>query len=152
MKKLLKYGLIALVLLLVVAQVAKPVDRSNPPVVGDLGAPPAVDAVLRRACYDCHSNETVWPWYAYVAPASWLVADHVEEGREHLNFSEWSTYSVGKRDHKLEEVWDEVESGAMPEESYLWLHGEAKLSDEEKQLLHDWVEQTRAALEDEDAG
>ena len=82
----------------------EPVDRENPPVTGDIGAPSEVDAILRTSCYDCHSNETVWPWYSYLAPASWLVAEDVEHGREHLNFSEWTSYESGKRIHKLEEA------------------------------------------------
>src|SRR6478672_7737844 len=67
-----------------------PVTRVNPPVEGDLTAPADVKAVLRRACYDCHSNETVWPWYSHVAPVSWLVADDVNKGRRHWNFSTWN--------------------------------------------------------------
>ena len=148
MKHLMKFGLIALILSIVLAQVVKPVDRDNPPVVGDIGAPAAVDAVLRTSCYDCHSNETAWPWYSYLFPASWLLQHDVEEGREHLNFSDWSTYGVGKQDHKLEELVDEVESGSMPLDKYLYLHRGAKLTGEQKTLLVDWAQAARAALED----
>jgi len=114
-----------------------PVDRSNPPVRRTIDAPEDVERVLRRSCYDCHSNETDWPWYSRVAPASWLVADDVHEAREDMNFSEWPDDPDDATD-LIEEIGEQVESGAMPLDSYLWLHPEARLSDEERQLLIDW--------------
>ena len=114
-----------------------PVDRSNPPVQRTIDAPEDVERVLRRSCYDCHSNETDWPWYSRVAPASWLVADDVHEAREDMNFSEWPDDPDDATD-LIEEIGEQVESGAMPLDSYLWLHPEARLSDEERQLLIDW--------------
>lgn len=98
---------------------------------------PETRELAKRACFDCHSNETRWPWYASVAPASWLVQWHVDEGREHLNFSAWDTPQ--KHAH---EAAHEVEEGEMPLESYLWLHGEAKLSEEERQALMRGLEAT----------
>lgn len=89
------------------------------------------------ACFDCHSNETRWPWYSHVAPASWLVQHHVDEGREHLNFSEFD-----EPQRHAHEAAHEVEEGHMPEASYLWLHSEAKLSDEDKQALIRGLEAT----------
>jgi hypothetical protein len=91
--KVLRWVLLAIVLLLVVIQFV-PVDRSNPPVTSEVPASPEARAVLRRACYDCHSNETVWPWYSKVAPVSWLVARDVHKGREELNFSTWDRYAT----------------------------------------------------------
>lgn len=114
-----------------------PVDRSNPPVQRTIDAPEDVERVLRRSCYDCHSNETDWPWYSRVAPASWLVADDVHEAREDMNFSEWPDDPDDATD-LIEEIGEQVESGAMPLDSYLWLHSEARLSEEERQLLIDW--------------
>ncbi len=116
-----------------------PVERSNPPVSGDVAAPPPVDAILRRSCYDCHSNETRWPWYAKVAPVSWLVARDVNHGREHLNFSEWAPLPAGKKRHKLKEVWEEVEEGEMPLAIYLFMHGDAKVAPDELGAIHDWA-------------
>jgi hypothetical protein len=116
-----------------------PLSRQNPPVEQDLGAPPAVDAILRRACYDCHSNETVWPWYAYVAPASFLVAHDVNEGREHLNLSTWNRLSPDQRREALEEMWEEVDEGNMPLPIYLPLHPEARLTDADRAALAAWV-------------
>lgn len=116
-----------------------PVDRSNPPVTGDLEAPPDVQAILRRACYDCHSHETHWPWYAYVAPLSWRVAGHVHDGRAELNFSEWSGYPPGRQHKKRQQVWDEVREGNMPLGDYLWLHPDAALTDADRAVLQRWA-------------
>ena len=116
-----------------------PVDRSNPPVTGEISAPEPVLATLRSSCYDCHSNETTWPWYSRVAPVSWRIAGHVEEAREHLNFSEWEGMSQQDRDHAREEIWDEVEKGAMPLWDYLWLHRDARLTPAQKEALREWA-------------
>jgi hypothetical protein len=96
---------LALLVLLLLIQLW-PVERTNPPVSAPLEADPEVVAVLRAACYDCHSNETVWPWYSRVAPLSWQVAHHVEEGREELNFSEWGSYTAETRREFAEERLD----------------------------------------------
>lgn len=116
-----------------------PVDRRNPPVTGDLEAPADVKAILRRACYDCHSNETHWPWYAYIAPASWLVAYDVHEGREHVNFSHWDQYDQRKRYHVMGEAFEEVEAGNMPLDVYMPLHPEAKISEADLKVLEAWA-------------
>ncbi|MCB9851060.1 MAG: heme-binding domain-containing protein [Phycisphaerales bacterium] len=115
-----------------------PVERANPAVTGDLDAPAEVKAILKRACYDCHSNETVWPWYSKVAPVSWLVASDVHEGREQLNFSTWASAGAEQKAHRAHEAWEEVEEGEMPLWFYTPLHPDAKLSDADKQALKDW--------------
>ena len=116
-----------------------PVSRENPPVEQRVPAPAPVVAVLERACYDCHSNETEWPWYSGVAPVSWLVAYDVAEGREHLNFSTWNRYDAGEQRKKREEVWEEVEEGEMPLWIYPPLHPEAELTSEDRKLLEQWA-------------
>ncbi len=116
-----------------------PVERVNPPVEEILTAPGDIDAILRRACYDCHSNETRWPWYGRVAPASWLVAHDVEEGREYLNLSTWNRYDDAAMGKNLEEICEEIEEGAMPPWYYLPLHPGARLNDEERALIRAWV-------------
>ena len=118
-----------------------PMTRDNPKVEEEVAAPPAVRDILRRACYDCHSHETSWPWYSFVAPMSWLVVSDVHEAREHMNFSTWNDYDEDERIELLEEVWEEVEDGDMPLWFYLPLHPEAQLSDADKQLLQGWVGQ-----------
>ncbi len=129
--------LVALGVLFVAIQLV-PVDRANPPVEEEVPATTEVRAVLRRACYDCHSHESTWPWYGYVAPVSWLVARDIDEAREHLNFSAWNRLSAEDRAEAFEEAWEEVESGEMPLWFYLPLHPEAKLTAEDRALLRAW--------------
>lgn len=136
----------ALVAMLVLAQLKRP-DHTNPPVTGEIEAPAEVKALLKRACFDCHSNETVWPWYSNVAPVSWVVSHHVDEGRRELNFSEWKSYSVKKQAHKMEEADEQIGEGEMPMGGYVALHAQAKLTDAEKTALQTWAKALKAELE-----
>lgn len=104
----------------------------------------AVQQILETTCYDCHSANTVYPWYNNIAPVSYWLDDHIEEGKEHLNFSDWNNYSAKKKDHKLEELVEEVEEGEMPLNEYTWTHKEAKLTADQKNLLMDWAKTTRS--------
>jgi cytochrome c551/c552 len=116
-----------------------PVSGTNPPVTGEIKAPENVMQVLRNSCYDCHSNESLWPWYSKIAPVSWLVVSDVNEGREYLNFSEWESYSIQEKAEDLEEIWEDVEEGEMPLWYYLPLHPEARLSDKDMETIKNWV-------------
>ncbi len=116
-----------------------PVDRSNPPVTSPLATTAGVEEVLRRACYDCHSNETEWPWYSYVAPVSWWVVDHVRAGRGDLNFSEWPTFDFEAEELALADIREQVLEGTMPLDSYTLMHRDARLSERDRQLLLDWA-------------
>jgi mono/diheme cytochrome c family protein len=129
--------LVAAGLLLVMQLV--PLDRSNPAVTAEVDAPEAARAVLRRACYDCHSHETRWPWYAYVAPVSFLVAHDVGEAREHLNFSTWDRYTPEKARKKIDEILEEIEEGEMPLFYYVWMHSAARLSSADREAIEAWV-------------
>ena len=100
---------------------------------------PAVEATLQSACYDCHSNQTNYPWYNNIAPVSYWLDEHIIDGKKHLNFAEWGSYSLKKKDHKLEEVAEEVEKGEMPLDEYTWTHGDAKLSEQQIKELVQWV-------------
>ena len=142
MRPLARRTLIALGVIFLAIQ-AVPVARDNPPVDpgARLQAPPEVAALLRRACMDCHSRETRWPRYAHVAPASWLVARDVKEGREKLDLSAWNTWSPGRQAHKLEEIRTELEDDEMPPWFYLPLHPEAQLSASERGLIVSWTRQ-----------
>lgn len=115
-----------------------PVDRTNPPVETEVPATAEVRAVLRRACYDCHSNETVWPWYSRVAPVSWLAARDVHKGREELNFSTWNRLTTKEQVKALHESWETVEEGEMPMWFYLPTHPEARLSAQDRSILRAW--------------
>ncbi len=139
MKRIITLTIIGLALLLLLLQFVQPL-RTNPEVTADLEAPAEVKAVLQRCCYDCHSNETTWPWYSAFAPMSWVVTRHVDEGREHLNFSDWETYEALRLLSLSDDIIDQIQTGAMPMSSYLLLHPDAKLSREEKELLIDWAE------------
>lgn len=117
-----------------------PAGRTNPPATKPLEAPPEVMAILRRSCFDCHSNETVWPWYAYVAPVSWLVVHDTDEGRAELNFSHWGDLPQKKRDSAAGSIVEEIEEGTMPMEEYLWMHSDARVSPAELEVLRTWSE------------
>jgi len=147
----MKTPLVKIVLAVVVSFVGIqliPVAKSNPPVEEEIPAPPEVKAILKRACYDCHSNETIWPWYSRVAPVSWLLAWDVGEGREELNFSTWNRYSQKKRDKIIKEIRKEVEEGEMPPWFYLPLHPDARLSDSDHSVLRAWATNVPSVSED----
>ena len=137
-KRVLKYGGYGAVGLFLAAQLV-PVDRSNPADREALDAPPDVVAVLQRACYDCHSNETVWPAYSRVAPVSWLVARDVRLGREAVNYSRWSHYDRERQRELLEETWEEVAEGEMPMRPYVLMHPAAALTAADRTLLRNWA-------------
>lgn len=141
MKKKIILGLLAFLILIQFIRV----DKTNPPVepqndfVTITQAPAEIVSLLRTACYDCHSNETTYPWYFNVAPISWWAKDHVNDGRKHLNYSIWGTYKKERQQHKLEEMYSEVEEGEMPLSSYTLMHGNATLTPEQTKALTDWL-------------
>ncbi|RMB56355.1 cytochrome C [Dokdonia sinensis] len=104
-----------------------------------------VKAILKTNCYDCHSGVTEYPWYAEVAPISFWVDEHVEDGKKHFNVAAWDSYSLKKKDHKLDELIEEVEEGEMPLDAYTWLHG--NMTSEEKEVLENWAKGVRAQLQ-----
>lgn len=150
MKRVLIVILVILVLAVIAIQFV-PIERSNPPEGAPLVADAQVVAVLQQSCYDCHSNQTVWPWYSKVAPVSWSVANHVQEGRERLNFSEFAGMTPERQAHAREEIWDEVSEGGMPLPVYLKMHAAAALSDEDKAILKAWCGAEAAAAESDEA-
>lgn len=117
-----------------------PVNQTNPPITAPLTAPADVQAVLDRACMDCHSNATKWPWYSKIAPGAWLIAYDVNEGREHLNFSEFTSMSAKDQKHAFEEIIEVIDEGEMPPPVYTPLHPEARLTDADKALVVAWAQ------------
>lgn len=145
MSAILRYVLIGIAVLFLVAQFV-PVDRSNPPVAALVDAPEEVMATLRRSCWDCHSNETEWPWYGYVAPVSWRLSGHVREGREHVNFTEWTGYDTEELEEIYEDISDEIGKQGMPLKDYLLAHRNAALSRADRERLISWAESAREGL------
>ncbi len=149
--KIIKWLLIVVACLFVIAQFKRPA-KTNPSIdqsaalESHINLDPKVAAIFDRSCNDCHSNKTRWPWYANVAPVSWFVIGHVDEGRDHLNFSEWGNYSAGERKALLGEFCDMVTGGAMPLSSYTPLHPGSKLSDADKKVICDWAAAERARI------
>ena len=107
------------------------------------GANQQISNLVKSSCYDCHSFETQYPWYSNVAPVSWWVKDHVNHARKHLNFSIWATYTEKRKNHKLKETIEELEEEEMPLGSYTWMHSEARLTNEQRKQLIDWVRSIR---------
>jgi heme-binding protein len=140
--------IISFVLLLVVIQFFR-IDKVNPEsdpandmftveIVSD-----DVQSLLKTSCFDCHSNNSSYPWYTNVAPVSWWIKHHINEAREELNFSEWGSYTLKKKLHKLEEIEEMIEEKEMPLPSYLWIHDEAKLTDQQQKKLVIWAKKLR---------
>jgi hypothetical protein len=146
MKKWLRIVLLGLLGVFVLVQFI-PVDRSTPEMMPGqdfltvVNAPAEMATLIKDACYDCHSYQTEYPWYSKVAPVSFWIQQHINEGREHLNFAIWSTYPAERAAHKLEECWEEVEEGHMPLPSFTWLHPEGRLSEGQQSALAQWFQQ-----------
>jgi hypothetical protein len=140
LKQRTKLILISILSLFVIIQLF-PVERENPSTEVDMeiGAPPEVKMILKNSCYDCHSNQTHWPFYSYIAPISWLVAHDVEDGRKDLNFSEWNKYPAEKIEKLKSEIQEEVLGDEMPLGIYTLIHPSAKLSEDQKNILKKWT-------------
>ena len=151
MKKTLKIIAIVLFIAFIAIQFNRP-DRTAPPIVesetleASTRVPEEVEQILIKTCNDCHTNKTNYPWYSQIAPASLFLASHVDEGRRELNFSIWNTYETRRKRRKLDEICEQVTERYMPLPSYLWIHWDAKLSDENIKILCDWAEQEKAKL------
>ncbi len=148
----LRRKLLLLVVVVLVAIQFVPVDRENPPEHSDPAVPGPVLAVLQQSCFDCHSNRTAWPWYSRVAPVAWFLARHVEEAREHLNFSRWNSLPAGEQAEMKEEIWEHVSEGAMPLDSYLLLHRDARLDEQDLAVLQDWTGGSATGTEGAEGG
>lgn len=117
------------------------IDKTNPPIdpkmdfIATMNPPQAVKEKMKAACYDCHGHTTKYPWYTNIAPVSWWIKGHINNGRKHLNFSTWNDYPKGKQEHKIEESIEMLENKWMPLGTYTWLHPEAKMTDAERQSM-----------------
>lgn len=151
MKKWLKIALIVVIAFLVISQFFRP-SFVNPPIdpaktlVATAVVPPNVQSTLERSCNDCHSNNTVYPWYSKVAPVSWLLASDINEGRHEVNFSEWAGLTQKRKLRKLKNICDQVKEGDMPLWYYLPMHPKAKLTDADKAAICAWTQAETARL------
>jgi Haem-binding domain len=142
MKKTLNWILAALVVGFALLQFTNPA-RTNPPVKNSFAitnAPPPIAAMLRAACYDCHSSETRWPWYSRIAPISWQIAEDVNAGRDRLNLSDWPNDNPMRAAKKLESMSEQIGYGEMPLKKYTLIHADARFTDRRRQELTDWLD------------
>ena len=136
MKKILIIIIVAFVLIQFF-----PIDKNNPVVTPKMdflkikNTPEKTANLIRNSCYDCHSNESKYPWYSNVQPFAWFLENHIEEGRKELNFSTFATYEKKRQVKKLQEAIEKIEKGEMPLDSYVILHPEAKLSEADKKEM-----------------
>jgi heme-binding protein len=144
MKKWIKRSLLILIAAIVVMQVVRPA-KTNPAsdpsrhIQAVLPVHAEIAATFARSCNDCHSNNTVWPWYSNVAPVSWLLASDVNEGRRELNFSTWGDYDPQKQRKLLGEICEQVKKGEMPEITYTFMHPKAQLNDADRNMICSWT-------------
>jgi len=143
--------LIILIIVLVLIQFFRPaknisIAKSTTDISNIYQMPNDVSLILDKACNDCHSNNTKYPWYFNIQPVAWWLDNHIREGKEELNFSEFGTYSLARQYHKLEEVKKQVDENEMPLESYTIIHTDAKLTNAEKKKLTNWTEGIRAEM------
>lgn len=143
--------LLVLLVVLIIMQFLRPEKNiAQGPSTNDISThfkiPVDVQTILNKSCNDCHSNNTKYPWYSQLQPVAWWLNDHINEGKQHLNFSEFATYSLRKQYHKLEEVAEQVEKGEMPLSSYTIMHTNAKLSKGEKDKLISWSSALRDTM------
>lgn len=131
--KSLKKILVFLLLAFVIAQFFKP-EKNNGALttvnafIAETNPPENVKKILETTCFDCHSDKTNYPWYNSITPVNYWLASHIKDGKKHLDFSKWSSYSLKKKEHKMDELHEEVEEGEMPLNSYTWIHGDANLT------------------------
>jgi hypothetical protein len=137
--------LIAILIVFVIIQFIRPTKNISAAampndIFAHYSANDTLKQLIKTACYDCHSNNTTYPWYSNIQPVAWWLNDHVEEGKSKINFSEFASYKAKKADHKLEELIDEVKAGDMPLKPYTLIHSNANLNSEQRKAIIQWVE------------
>lgn len=144
MKKIIKRILLILLVALIAIQFVRPAKNVSTDQSRNIktlyAVPENVHTILTKACNDCHTNNTIYPWYAAVQPVLWWLDDHVKEGKSHLNFDEYTSYNLRRQYHKMEEVIEQVKEKEMPLNSYTWVHRDAKLTDDERVTLTSWAQ------------
>lgn len=149
--KLFKRIFLVLVIVFILIQFIRPARNSSGQVLPTditktVNVPGPVLSAFKSACYDCHSNNTRYPWYMNIQPMGWLMANHIKNGKENLNFSEFGAYSNRKGANKLRAIAKSIDEGSMPISSYTMMHANARLSKEDKDRIKDWATKTRDSL------
>ncbi len=144
-RKRLLIGLAAIALASVLTLPSKS-GKAGQPILSGAQVDPQVLSILERACQDCHSEKTHYPWYSYVAPVSWLIENDVSGGRTRMNLSDWQQYSLQRRERFLSEIANQVKDRDMPLTQYTWIHRNAKLSDDDVKTVFEWTQKERARL------
>ncbi len=144
--KILKKIAIVLLLVFIVSQFFGPEKNEGEltslvPFINETNPPEEVHKILETACFDCHSNVTRYPWYNKITPVNYWMADHIKVGKKKLNFSKWNEYSLKRKEHKFEELYEELEEKHMPLNSYTWTHGDANLTDEQIKAVVSWAKE-----------
>lgn len=142
--KIIKKILVFLLIVFVIAQFFGPEKNqgevsSLETFISETNPPDNVKQIMKESCFDCHSDRTRYPWYFNVTPLNYWIADHINHGKGEVNFSEWANYSLKKKEHKMEELWEEVKKKEMPLDSYTWTHSEANLTDDQIKAVVDWA-------------
>jgi hypothetical protein len=147
LKKILLFLLIVLVVIQFIHPEKNKAEGLQANYVGDrYPVPEKVKTILAKACNDCHTNNTEYPWYSRIQPVDWWLNHHVEEGKEHLNLDEYTNRPLRYQYHKMEEIAEQVKEGEMPLKSYTWMHKDAILTEEEKNELINWADNIRDSL------
>lgn len=148
---MVKKLLLSLAVVIILIQLIRPPKNDSNDYTNDISkvytVPADITLIMQRACNDCHSNHTTYPWYANIQPVGWWLQHHVDEGKEHLNFSDFAKYSPKKQAHKLEEVAEVVQEHEMPMSNYVRLHPAAELSETEEKTLINWALRLKAQIE-----
>ena len=150
MRKIVRFGILILIVGFIVIQFFQPEKNKEQITGNDIlryhEVPETVAAILEESCYDCHSNNTRYPWYDRISPVSWMVNNHIQDGKHELNFSEWGKLDIYKKITTLEEIRQESSRKTMPLKSYLIMHPKARLSDEQIKTIEEWAEKLGEGL------
>ena len=147
MKKILIIFIVIMILIqFITIDKENPISDESKDFITINNPPEEIVETLKNACYDCHSNKTKYPWYSNVAPASWLIKEHINNGRRHLNFSIWEDYKEAKKEHKIDECIEMIKSGEMPMKGYVLFHSEAELTNEQKSSFIYWLRELKDSL------
>ena len=150
--KIYKKILLGLLFVFIVIQFIRPTKNAGDELLATditrtIKVPDSIVNVFKTSCFDCHSNNTRYPWYVNIQPMGWLMANHIKEGKANLNFSEFGTYSKRKQANKLRAIAKSINDGSMPISSYTIMHTDSKLNEENKKLISDWVAHERDTME-----